>query len=384
MKLLFVTPWPPQHTGIADYAYDLARGFVEQGHRVSILTDLENPQLLDGVDFHTPEFLCADTYSSFDKVIYHLGNNSNFHLFQLPLLRRYPGLVHLHDMVLHHLMAWILYRHGSINFYRRTVSKWYGPVVAANAEAKIQNGQHLWDQAEVIQVPFFEEALQYATGVVTHSSFSCNKVLSVFPHLPHIVLPQLYHDVVPHLAATDDIFRVGMFGGVDPNKRLEPVLLAIKACIEQGRRVELHIAGQIHLQSVAILEKYQTEPFFEHIHVHGRIEKSEFLGSLSHMDLCIALRFPTMGETSAVVMRALQAGTPTIVTNIGWYAELPAFVPKVAADLTTELAELTLLLLDFSSRSAHYKKTLSDAQLYASQYLSFDHTIEDYTAFLKS
>ncbi len=40
-------------------------------------------------------------------------------------------------------------------------------------------------------------------------------------------------------------------------------------------------------------------------------------------DACVSLRYPTMGETSGVVVRALALGTPLVVSDVGWFAELP-------------------------------------------------------------
>ena len=53
---------------------------------------------------------------------------------------------------------------------------------------------------------------------------------------------------------------------------------------------------------------------------------------LRRVDAAIALRVPTMGETSAVVIRALSVGTPLVVSDVGWFSELPDEVAlKVAA-----------------------------------------------------
>ena len=43
---------------------------------------------------------------------------------------------------------------------------------------------------------------------------------------------------------------------------------------------------------------------------------------LAACDVAVSLRRPTMGETSAIVVRALSVRTPLVVTNIGWFAEL--------------------------------------------------------------
>src|SRR5204863_9258669 len=64
-------------------------------------------------------------------------------------------------------------------------------------------------------------------------------------------------------------------------------------------------------------------------------------------DVLVNLRHPTMGETSGAVIRALSLGKPVVVSDVGWFSELPdgaAF--KVPADereqesLTATLEEL--------------------------------------------
>jgi glycosyltransferase involved in cell wall biosynthesis len=50
-------------------------------------------------------------------------------------------------------------------------------------------------------------------------------------------------------------------------------------------------------------------------------------------DAHVSLRWPTMGETSAVVLRALSLGKPLVVSDVGWFSELPAEVAlKIAVD----------------------------------------------------
>ena len=50
-------------------------------------------------------------------------------------------------------------------------------------------------------------------------------------------------------------------------------------------------------------------------------------------DVLVNLRSPTMGETSGSVIRALSLGKAVIVSDIGWFSELPdAAVLKVPVD----------------------------------------------------
>ena len=63
-----------------------------------------------------------------------------------------------------------------------------------------------------------------------------------------------------------------------------------------------------------------------------------------------------MGETSGTVIRALSAGRPLVVSDIGWFSELPdAVAVKVAPDereVETLATELERLLGDASARAA--------------------------------
>jgi glycosyltransferase involved in cell wall biosynthesis len=50
-------------------------------------------------------------------------------------------------------------------------------------------------------------------------------------------------------------------------------------------------------------------------------------------DALVNLRYPTMGETSGSVIRALSLGKPLIVSDVGWFSELPdGVVLKVPVD----------------------------------------------------
>lgn len=377
-----ITPWPPQHTGIADYAYDLVWGLVEQGYNVSVICETKAPRQLTKVKFYPPEWLTQETRKQFDGLIYHIGNNSSFHIFQLPLLFRFPGVIHLHDMVLHHLMAWLLSVKGNSRLYRSVLAKWYGPFVAVQAWEAMNEGNGLWERPTITDVPFFEEVVQYATSLITHSEFAANKVRAVFPVIPVKVLPQLYREVMPRSQLDPSAFHIGIFGGVDPNKRLDLVIDALLAAREAGSSIQLHIVGKVHPDCEHLIERINKSQLAALTHIHGRVEHETFLHLISAMDLCLAMRYPTMGETSAVVMRALQAGTPVIVNNAGWYAELPDYLPKLQPAETDEAEKLTDLLVTLSGQGPEYQNLREATRKYAQTEWQFSNVIHHYADFV--
>lgn len=380
-RLCLVTPWPPQHTGIADYAYDLAQGLLEEGCELTVVTEAASPKELPGVSFQKPDFLCDETAARFDSVIYQLGNNSSFHIFQLPLLARHPGVIHLHDLVLHHLMAWILHLKGSPELYRSTLAKWYGPRIAGWASEASQLGRQIWDTPAVMHTPFFEEAVQHATGLITNSRFSASMVQASFPALPCLTLPQLYREVIAHRGSPEGDFHIGMLGGIDPHKRIDLVWQAVSTLMEKGLKLQLHLAGSINVQSRALIDQMLQSPHASRVHVHGRVVDHKFISLLSELDLVAALRFPSMGETSAVVMRAIQAGTPVVVNDIAWYSELPPFVEKIRPGQPEELSQLVQLIETLATRGHRYRQITQAGRTWADTELHFKTAAHNYAAF---
>src|SRR5439155_1426387 len=64
-------------------------------------------------------------------------------------------------------------------------------------------------------------------------------------------------------------------------------------------------------------------------------------------DVCVNLRSPTMGETSGSAIRVLSLGKPLIVSDVGWFGELPDDVAlKIPVDeFETRTLEAALELL---------------------------------------
>jgi hypothetical protein len=82
------------------------------------------------------------------------------------------------------------------------------------------------------------------------------------------------------------------------------------------------------------------------------VEENRLWELMAACDACVLLRAPTMGETSGAAVRALSLGKPLVVSDVGWFAELPGDVAlKVAVGGEEEVQELAAALRRLSSRS---------------------------------
>jgi glycosyltransferase involved in cell wall biosynthesis len=86
------------------------------------------------------------------------------------------------------------------------------------------------------------------------------------------------------------------------------------------------------------------------------VEEDRLWSLMAACDVCVNLRSPTMGETSGSVIRQLSLGKPVVVSDGGWFAELPDSValkvPVDARETETLYAALELLAGDERARAA--------------------------------
>jgi glycosyltransferase involved in cell wall biosynthesis len=86
------------------------------------------------------------------------------------------------------------------------------------------------------------------------------------------------------------------------------------------------------------------------------VDEARFVALMAACDVVVSLRAPTMGETSGSVVRALSLGKPVVVSDLGWFAELPDDVafkaPVDALEVERLAAALELLLGNRAARDA--------------------------------
>lgn len=335
-RIAMVGPLPPERSGIAEYAAGLVAMLRDYGLRVDTVTraDVER----EGVT------RIVETLLQADAVVYQMGNHPAFHGWMLPLMEAVPGVVHLHDLVLHHMVAGVLNDEQRLlgGDYPAALEKWHTASEIKAASLALRSGSPIWNRDDVVDFPLHQVATRLATEVVVHSRYSADRIEAAFPWLPVNIVPQLYPVVAPH-RVRDRLNTIAVMGGGHMNRRFDWIveaLTAIDGTLE--RPLTLEIAGEVEpavqnqLQGVAALANVTLV-------VHGHTSDDEFWGVFERADLMIALRQPTMGEASAVVSKALQAGLPTIVSNHGWYAELPDCVKKIAPTDECPLALASVL-----------------------------------------
>jgi len=328
LRLAVFSPLPPQGTGVADYMRDLLPALLALAD-VDLFIDGYTPSpgsVPAGVGVYPHrEFPARRAEQPYDLPVYHVGN-SPFHEYLYPYVTRFPGLVVLHDQTLHHLIAGMA-EEGLSGFYFREMSYNLG-LPGVQQAFEVMMGEY--------DVPFYAHALNQrmldaALGVAVHSEYLAQALRSHAQGTPVERIPMgipLPPDLGPkpdlrrRLGLPETAFIVGSFGQATLQKRIPQVLNAVAGLATAGVDVHYLVVGTVadDLDAAALTGRPSLAG---RVTVTGYVDEADFQAYLRTVDVCVNLRYPTAGETSAAALRCMAAGRPTLVTNVAASAEFP-------------------------------------------------------------
>ena len=327
MRVAYFSPMPPESSGIADYSALLL------------------PALRERVDVTVVKRGARRPPRGVDLAVYHIGNNPEAHGWILDALRRAPGLVVLHDFVLHHLVAGVTIGRRDGHGYLDAMEREHGVVGRLLAHGVLDKRlPPLWE-ARPEEFPLAGEVLSLATGLVVHSHYVQGRARDAgftrtIARVPHPAWPD--PGVEPAAIAGEPL--VGAFGNVNQSKRVPQLL-------EAFARVRAEHPGARLLLVGATSPGFDLERRLQRLGLggdgilrEGYVDERRLWELMAACDIHVNLRSPTMGETSGTAIRALALGKPLVVSDVGWFAELPDGVALKVAVGDDEVADLAAAL----------------------------------------
>ena len=327
MRVAYFSPMPPEQSGIADYSALLVPALAKHVDVVVVKRGARRPP------------------RGSELAVYHIGNNPDAHGWILDALRRTPGVVVLHDFVLHHLVAGVTIGRSDGHAYLDAMEREHGVVGRLLAHGVLDKRlPPLWE-ARPDDFPLAGEVLALARGVIVHSSHVAQRVRGagyegpVF-HVPHPAWPA--PGVAPAELPGEPL--IGAFGNVNASKRV-PQLLEAFARLRGGHpgaRLLLVGATSPGFDLERRLQRLGLDG--EGILREGWVDERRLWSLMQACDVHVSLRSPTMGETSGTAIRALTLGKPLVVSELGWFAELPDDVALKVSVGEREVDELAAAL----------------------------------------
>ena len=339
MKIAIFSPMPPERSGIADYSALLLPVLRTRCEIVTVKRGAKKPP------------------RGTDLTVYHIGNDPSAHGWIVEALRRTPGVVVLHDFVLHHLVAGLTIGRRDGHGYLDAMEREGGVVGRLLGHGVLDKRiPPLWENRPE-DFHLAGEVLDLATGLIVHSHYVKGRVRAAGYEGPIWIVPHPAFPV-PDLAPADvggePLF--GTFGNVNASKRVPQLLEAFARVRRQHEASGLLLVG-------ATSPGFDLDRRLQRLGLDGAglvregyVDERRLWELMIAADVHVSLRSPTMGETSGTAIRALSLGRPLIVSDVGWFSELPDDVAlKVPVDeheVETLEAALQLLATRPDVRSA--------------------------------
>jgi len=284
MQVAMFSPMPPSRTGIAHYSAMLA------------------PALRERVDLLIVDSPSRRPSAAGRRPIYHLGNNPH-HAWIYEAALETPGVIVLHDVVLHHLIVEMTLALGDANAYAAALRASHGEVGEAWARGRAAG---LHSEMGNFLLPASIEVANRSRAVIVHNRWAADLLRSFGVATPIHVVPHPSRG--PHPQPSPSRRVAGVFGFLTSAKRGEVILEAMK----KTRDVELLVVGEAAPNIDASM--FRTT---------GYVSDEEFDAYFARVDRVVNLRYPTAGETSGTLIRAFEAGKPVAVSDYAQFAEYP-------------------------------------------------------------
>ena len=317
---------------------------------------------------------------SFDLVVYNFGNHLPFHGEIYDVSRQHPGLVVMHDFVMHHFFAALyLEARRDPRAYLAEMEHWYGVAGRAAGERSVE-GSPVWETDEVVDYPLLERCTEGALGVIAHSDYLLEAVRRSYSgptrkiNLPYELPEARSAAGRESLGLPADQLVVVTIGHVNANKRVHVTLEALP----DG--MHFVVAGPSDPSYQKRLDRIVAERGLgSRVHFLGRVSDDVLHTCLATADICVNLRWPAIEGASASVIEEMLHGKPVIVTDVGFYRELPDdSVLKIGPD--SELASLAAALQRLTN-AAEREAVGVRAKTYAEATFRADSYARDLTRF---
>ena len=296
------SPMPPSPSGIADYVAESL------------------PALARHADLHVvSDAAGAADAPEADLELYHLGNSPP-HAFVYRAALARPGVAVLHDWSLHHLVLRETVERGEVSAYLREMRRAHGETgtFVGRQVARALGGELL-----PALFPLNDRVLEGSLAIVALTEHVRSRAAGRLPgrpilHLPHHLSlpldpPPSRAEARRALGLPAEARIVTAPGLATSSKRLDVAVRAVARLRAAHPTLRLVVAGAAD-PSVPLADWVRAAGLADAFVLTGRLSLEDFERHLCAADVVVSLRFPTHGEISGALVRALGVGRPALVT----------------------------------------------------------------------
>lgn len=375
-RLAYVSPLPPEKSGIADYSAELVP---ELAAYYDIELIVAQDRVSDARIERFPQRSVAwlrEHAASYDRVLYHFGNSpAHRHMFEL--IREVPGVVVLHDFYLSNVIEHL----ENVDYLPQGFIKaLYESHGYSGLAGHLKLGRH----PAVWQYPLNKGVLDNATGIIVHSEYPKQLATEWYGEgaaadwrsIPLLrgkpegaASPEARAAARARLDLAPTDYVVCSFGLLGKTKLNEELLDAYLASpLAADPHCSLVFVGENDPSKYGanLTRKIRASKCAERIKITGFVDPATYADYLAGGDCAVQLRGSSRGETSAAVLDCLLYGMPTIVNAHGSTASIDdalllklrdGFACEELAEALRRLRADADLRAQFSQRALEFMET---------------------------
>lgn len=342
-KIAWLSPLPPQQSGIANYSYWLIKEL--QPHlAIDLFYDGEPPlaELQENFNVYPiAEFL--ERRRDYYTTVYHLGNHSGFHRTIYQLAWRFPATVVLHDYNISAFMHEAFYRQPDGDLYQQALA---GPDTPPPPTRLLARLARLG--GNYAASPMSHPIVQRSRNAIVHHRWVRDQfngagnvtVIPMFAKTSYEPTGAEIANFKKKFSINENHFLLTCLGFTNRNKLPSLQVEVVNRLLADGYPVHLVFAGETAPDVKRLEEQVRGGDNRAHITFTGYLDQADYGSALFGSDVVINLRNPSMGEASLTLMQTLAAGKPAIVSDLNQYKEFP---DRVCWKLTHDDHEADLL-----------------------------------------
>lgn len=355
-RLAFISPLPPEKTGIAAYSAMLLPELARY-YEIEVVTDqrvVDDAWIRANFPIRSVAWF-KENYQRYERCLYQVGNSA-FHQHMFELLQAFPGVITLHDFYLINVKGHMDVMGHKANVLAQSLYASHGyPAL------------HLLGNADYTSVmkayPANKRVLDCTRGVVVHSQFSKELAQQWYGEdyprqwvcIPHLRAVNHHHGRLAarrQLGMSEQDIIICSFGMLSPSKLNQRLLRAwLGHPLSSNPHCKLIFVGELIgiTYAPAIQQMIRSSHAKAQIHITGFARQEDYANWLMAADVAVQLRSDTRGETSGTILDCLANGLPTIINAHGAAAEIPDGVVLKLADTFSDdelAAALVQILTD--------------------------------------
>jgi len=329
-KLAYLSPLPPEHSGVSDYSAELLVE-LSRFYEIDVVVEqktVSDQWVSDNCALRTVTWF-RNHAGRFDRILYHIGNSA-FHLHMFDLISEFPGVVVLHDFYLSNVLAERDYSGSAPGSFAAALYRSHGYAALLQLLAAPNSRRDI-----VAAYPCSFSVLQHATGVIIHSEYAQSlakryygdnivKRMALIPLLRAPVQTIDRDEARRALGFKADDVVVCSFGGPEYIKLNHLLIEAWQASsLSKDERCILIFVGELNQSDYCKALWQYSKQCGSRILMSGWLPKEKYRQYLSAADIGVQLRTVSRGESSASVLDFMNYGVATILNANGSMAELP-------------------------------------------------------------